>query len=204
MRLRIVTAAVVLAIGVLAALAWQRNATRPTPAPVPGDGTGAGPAVTGPESPASPAEDPGITWTVPGRWVNELAQGMRLASYAIPAAGDAGAAECAVYYFGPGKGGSVDANIERWIGEFDDPGAPVRRTRKVHGLRVTQVEVTGDYSTHAGAAEGGGGVQSGWTLLAAIVEGPRGPVFFKLTGPRGTVAAASKEFDGMIGSLRKP
>ena len=40
---------------------------------------------------------------------------MRAATYSIPlAAGDQGIAECVVNYFGPGQGGGVEANIERW------------------------------------------------------------------------------------------
>jgi hypothetical protein len=152
----------------------------------------------------SPGQDPGIEWTKPKRWVAELAQGMRLASYAIPVSGAQGeAAECAVYYFGPGQGGGVDANLERWIGEFQSPGTPARRTREIGGLRVSQVGVTGTYTAHAGAPGGDPGVKSGWRLLGAIVEGPKGAVFFKLTGPGPTVAAAEKEFDGLLASLRK-
>jgi len=38
-------------------------------------------------------------------------------------------------------------------------------------------------------------------LLGAIVEGPHGSVFFKLTGPAKTIEAVSAEFDAMIHSL---
>jgi hypothetical protein len=205
MRLRLITFAVVLAIGVLAVMAWQRNTAPPAMSPENGDASGGGPAAGGPPMTETPApQDAGIEWTMPKRWVNQMAQGMRLATYVIPAPGAKGeAAQCAVYYFGPGQGGSVDANIERWIGEFQDPGAPVRRARDIRGLHVTQVAAKGTYTAHAGGEEGAPGVQTGWTLLGAIVEGPHGPVFFKLTGPETSVAPAEKEFDALLASLRK-
>jgi hypothetical protein len=40
-----------------------------------------------------------------------------------------------------------------------------------------------------------------YRLLGAIVEGPEGMVFFKMTGSQKTVADAEKEFDLMVGSL---
>lgn len=200
MRLRLLTFVIVLAIGLLALMAWQRNTARtmpPAEVPAPGNPPNAGQA-------PSPAHDPGLEWQVPRRWVAELAQGMRLASYAIPPADGKGeAAQCAVYYFGPGQGGGVEANVERWIGEFERPGTPARRTRHVRGVRVSQVEVTGAYTAHAGGMGDAGPASSGWTLLGAIVEGPAGAVFFKLAGPEATVAAAKKEFDDLLASLRK-
>jgi len=150
------------------------------------------------------AQDPGVEWKTPGRWVEEMASGMRLATYVVPAPGAGGEpARCAVYYFGPGQGGGIDANIERWIGEFENPGTPKRRNYDVHGIKVAQVELSGTYMAHAGMGEGATGAASGWTLLGAIAEGPEGAVFFKLTGPAATVGPATKEFDGMLASLRK-
>ena len=207
MRLRIVSFVIVVAIGVLAVMAWQRSTSRSTQAPDAPGATAETPAPGGmpmaEDSPAPPS-DPGIEWQMPKRWVSELAQGMRLASYVIPAHPvGGGTAQCAVYYFGTGQGGGVDANIDRWMGEFQNPGTPSRHTREVHGMRVSQVEVTGTYMAHAGAPGEDAGPRSGWTLLGAIVEGPSGAVFFKLTGPGPTVAATAKEFDGLLASLRK-
>lgn len=207
MRLRILSALIVLSIVVLAVLAWTRNTTREA------SSAGAGGEMAAPQADGSggagmplagePPADPGVVWQVPGRWAEEPATGMRIATYMIPAPASGGeAARCAVYYFGPGQGGGVDANIERWIGEFENPSAPVRRASEVRGLKVSRVEVSGTYLAHADPAQGSSGPASGWTLLGAIVEGPNGALFFKLTGPRGSVAPAAQEFDGMLASLR--
>ena len=76
---------------------------------------------------------------------------MRVAQYALPrAAGDTQDAELVVYYFG-GTGGTVEANIERWVGQMQQPdGRPSsavakRQSRTVNGLKVTLVDVPGTY-----------------------------------------------------------
>ena len=53
---------------------------------------------------------------------------MRAATYSIdPVGADGGVAECIVNYFGPGQGGGVDANIERWKGQFRSAAPPKTR-----------------------------------------------------------------------------
>src|SRR5688572_23091877 len=57
----------------------------------------------------------GIRWTAPAGWRVGAPRPMRAATYSIPpVADDQGIAECVVNYFGPGQGGGVDANIDRW------------------------------------------------------------------------------------------
>jgi hypothetical protein len=207
MRLRILTSLIVLCIAVLAVIAWNRNTTRDTSSAGNGGEAAAPPGEAGMPSagdPAGTAQDPGVAWQAPPRWVEELATGMRLATYVVPAPASGGeAARCAVYYFGPGQGGGTDDNIERWIGEFENPAEPVRRDSEVRGLKVSRVEVTGTYRAHADPAQGSSDPSPGWTLLGAIVEGPNGALFFKLTGPSRSAAPAAKEFDGLLASLRR-
>ena len=49
---------------------------------------------------------------------------MRKATYGIPAAPGAEAGECGVFFFGKGQGGSVDDNLSRWAGQFENAGTP--------------------------------------------------------------------------------
>ena len=204
MRLRILASVIVLFIAVLAVMAWTRN-TQDASSVGNGGEAGTPPGEAGmPSDPAAPTQDPGVAWQAPSRWVEEPATGMRLATYMIPAPATGGeAARCAVYYFGPGQGGDTEANIERWIGEFANAAAPARRDSEVRGLKVSRVEVTGTYVAHADPAQGSSGPSPDWTLIGAIVEGPNGSLFFKLTGPSGSAAPAAKEFDGLLASLRK-
>ncbi len=60
----------------------------------------------------------GIRWTAPAAWKAEAPRPMRAATYSIPTApGDQGVAECVVNFFGPGQGGGIEANVERWKGQ---------------------------------------------------------------------------------------
>jgi hypothetical protein len=73
----------------------------------------------------------------------------------------------------------------------------------VAGLRVTRVELDGTYLAPGGPMMQSTGKKTGYRLLGAIVEAPGGNVFFKLTGPAATVAAAAAELDALVLSIRK-
>ena len=160
--------------------------------------------VAGSQGSGSPTAAAGLAWSLPGGWTVEAPRAMRIATYAIPAAkGDAEGAECAVYYFGAGQGGGVDANLERWIGQFQPATNSKRATKQVSGLKVSLADVSGTYTAHGGSMTQPQGVKPGWRLLGAIAEGPQGAAFFKLAGPAKTVAAASEGFEALVGSLKK-
>jgi hypothetical protein len=151
----------------------------------------------------------GIQWAAPSNWKTQAARPMRAATYLVPAApGDLDDAECGVYYFGPGQGGSTQANLDRWIGQFQQAGGkPSQQAAKVnsqtiHGLKVTTVDVSGAYTGMGGPMAGPGPAKAGYRLLGAIAEGPEGSVFFKFTGPAKTVAANQAAFQKMIQSFQ--
>jgi hypothetical protein len=145
------------------------------------------------------AEPSSLEWTAPARWqVAPNASSMRLATYRVPrAAGDPADAELSITQ----AGGSADANVDRWIGQFDADARKTakRGTRKVGSFEVLVVEIQGTYSGGMGKE---GAAQPGWALLGAIVPTPGMPHFFKLTGPAKSVLAARAEFDAMIASVR--
>ena len=102
--------------------------------------------------PPAASGDPGLAWTAPPGWQTQPERAMRLATYKIPRAkGDAADAECAVFYFGPGQGGGVEANIERWVGEFENATPPRQSDAEVGGFKLSRVEVSGTYSAHGGS-----------------------------------------------------
>jgi hypothetical protein len=160
--------------------------------------------LAGPPLPAAPAPPAGgIRWTRPARWTAGPASAMRVATYAVPAAKGADAAECAVFFFGPGQGGGVDDNVARWARQFEGAPKAARTSALVAGLRVTRVQVEGTYLAPGGPMMRSTGKKSGYRLLGAIVEAPGGNVFFKLTGPAATVGAAREEFDALVASIRR-
>ena len=205
MSIRVIALLLVVGVALLAFAAWPRKQAE-APASMTQAQTDSGSARMPPLPGADqPAADPGLTWTAPAQWSAQGARPMRLATYSVPAAKSGGeAGECAVFYFGPGQGGGVEDNIERWIGQFENPGTPLRTTQTVRGIPVTRVKVHGAYLAPGGPNMESQGSKPDYALLGAIVSGPRGAVFFKLTGPAKTVAAAAADFDRMLASFRKP
>jgi len=153
----------------------------------------------------------GLSWSTPESWQAGAQRPMRAATYLIAAAaGDSEGAECAVFYFGTGQGGDVESNVQRWIAQFEQPdGSPSTKaartgTLQVDSMAVTTVEVRGTYTASMGPMAGTTINKENFQLLGAIVEGPEGAVFFKMTGPAHTVDGARGGFDAMLKSVRKP
>ena len=148
----------------------------------------------------------GVRWTAPAAWKVEAARPMRAATYSVPLAqGDQGVAECVVNFFGAGQGGGVEANIERWRGQVlgadGKPAAAKIDKRTGRGVPITVVDSSGTYTGMGGPMAAGKPVP-GYRLIGAIVEGPGGSVFFKLTGPEKTIAAQQKNFEQLLASIQ--
>ena len=158
----------------------------------------------------SAAEAGGVQFDAPSGWPSNP-KPMRSANYTIPAAaGDSRDGELAVYYFGPGQGGGVEANVRRWLGQFlKADGSPLsgadadRGEEEIRGLRVTTLDVSGTYLFKPFPMAPRATPLPGYRMLAAIVQGPDAPIFFKLTAPAKTVSAAAPEFRKLIASLRR-
>jgi hypothetical protein len=147
----------------------------------------------------------GITWEDPPGWTRVPgSSAVRKATYRPPrAAGDKEDAELAVFYFGPGQGGSVEANVDRWIKQFTDlkSDAVRREDREAHGLRQHTVAISkGTFSS--GMPGASNAPKKDYALLGGIVEAPSGTYFFKLTGPAASVAAARPAFMKLLDSVK--
>jgi hypothetical protein len=147
-----------------------------------------------------------IKFTAPDGWqTRAAASSMRVAEFVLP--GPAGDAELVVYYFG-GGGGSVDANIQRWLGQMQQPDGSAtadkakRESRTINGLKVSTLDVSGTYvaEVRPGATERHN--SPGYRMRTAVVETPRGPYYVKLVGPEKTVATWNDAFNQFIGSLK--
>ncbi len=150
----------------------------------------------------------GIRYTAPAKWSLQPDRPMRVATYTVPqAAGDPEAGECGVFFFGPGQGGSVQANLDRWTGQFQTPGGqkigdPKTSKETVAGINVTMVDISGTYMQSSGPMMAAKQAKPNYRMIAAVVEGKQGPLFIKLTGPKKTVAAAEADFAAMIKSIK--
>ena len=153
-------------------------------------------------------EAAGLRFVVPKSWTRVPATSeMRAAQYRVPRAeGDAEDAELVLFFFGPGQGGGVQQNLDRWYGQFEQTdGRPSKdaakvTTRKLGALGVTTVDLSGTYRPTP-MMGGAGAPKPGYRMLAAVVEGEHGPWFFRLTGPQATVGRAKSEFDALGASL---
>jgi len=150
-----------------------------------------------------------LKFTEPKGWVAKPPSSrMRLAEFTLPKAeGDAEDAALAIYYFG-GGGGSVQANLDRWIAQMSQPDGraskDVAKTQKLGatGLQITLVDVPGTYVAEMSPGASERFNKPGFRLRAAVVEGKGGPYFVKLTGPAKTVGKWDESFLTFLKGLR--
>lgn len=176
----------------------------PTPAATP-ERTAAAPTPNAPApaaKEAAPAKPSEVVYDAPAAWQKvENPNPMRKATFKIPhAEGDSEDAELAVSQ----AGGSVDANVQRWAGQFErnkeDPVA--RKQMKVGDLDVTVVELHGTFAGGGMPGAPSAGPKANWAMLGAIVETQGSLTFFKLTGPEKTVQSAKPAFDKFVEGFR--
>ena len=171
------------------------------------------PQVAGSSAPSSPssklAATGDVSYKVPEGWtVEKPTSEMRVAQYKLPkAAGDGEDALLVVYYFGPGQGGTTQANIDRWVNQVKQPdGSPSQdkaktETMTVNGLQVSTVDVKGTYSGGMSQDSAPKDTNSIYRLRGAVIETPKGSYFVKLTGPEKTVAHWDQAFNDYIKSF---
>jgi hypothetical protein len=159
---------------------------------------------------SAPTAQTDLRLTPPGGWISETpSSSTRKAQYKLQRAeGDTEDAELVVYYFA-GGGGTPQANVDRWIGQFTGPdGKPASTAKIAHktvdGIPLTIVDVSGTYSSSMGSMQMGGHPKQGFRLLGAIAEAAgSGPWFVKLTGPERTVGKWQDSFQAFLDSIKR-
>jgi len=188
---------------------WRSAADEPRPGePSPESQPAAKPTETEPPAQASGPEirlGPSLTLTAPEGWVRQTPRiGMIAYEYFAPAAeGDDADGRMTVME----AGGSVEANLDRWIGQFTQPdGSETRDKARIDkktlaGREVHLVDVSGTYHDAMGpfapATE-----RPDYRMLAAIISTPRANYFVKFYGPRKTIAQHEPAFRAMIEGLQ--
>lgn len=138
-----------------------------------------------------PAQEPAgsIRWQAPAGWRKRPAQGMRLATYLIPA--KAGDGELSIVRLAGEAGGDL-ANVNRWRGQLELP--PLESLDgQVQRLASAAGEVR--WVDFAAAQDK--------RMLGAILTDGSASLFFKLTGPKKTVAETKPAFLSFLRSLRR-
>ncbi len=149
-----------------------------------------------------------VVYQAPDSWLAEPANSpLRKAQFRIP--GKKGDGEMGVFYF-PGAGGSVEANLNRWFGQFkqtdgsDSKAKAKSSSQNINGLTITTVYLTGIYLKPRVPSMMGGPVDEtpGYAMQAAIVETPAGPWFFKAVGPQTTIDENQDAFQKLVSSIK--
>lgn len=127
-------------------------------------------------------------------WIVPSSQ-MRKAQLSVPGADGVAPAEVTFFHFGAGQGGGVQANIDRWIGQFTDAKSS-SKSEQVGKTQVAFVEATGTFSS--GMPGGPTTPMTGYAMRGAILQSAEGDVYVKMTGPQSVVDSASSAFDKMV------
>ena len=150
-----------------------------------------------------------LAFTAPKGWTKKQPRSRIIeVEFEIPAAkGDENTGRFTVM----GAGGDIQANIDRWYGQFEQPGGGDPKDKAkvekltVAGKTVHYVDLAGTYKdAPAGPFAGGKTIKrENYRMLAAIVETKEaGNYFLKFYGPKATVAENEKAFKEMLDSLR--
>lgn len=128
----------------------------------------------------------GWQWIVPS-------SPMRKAQLSVP--GEPEAAEVTFFHFGAGQGGGVQANVDRWFGQFQN-ATNAQTSEAVGSTNVTFVKAAGTFLS--GMPGGPLTPKENYALRGAILESPGGDVYVKMTGPAGIVEKAQEAFSKMV------
>jgi hypothetical protein len=150
---------------------------------------------------SGPVELDAITLTAPAGWQRmPPSSSFVAAEFALPRAeGDDANGRLTIST----AGGTVEANIDRWKGQFDAQAkqAPPEEI-DVAGLKVTLVDLSGDFSDQRGpfapAVE-----RPGYRMIAAIVPVEGQLHFIKATGPQKTIASHADKLHEFIRTVQR-
>ena len=180
-------------------------------APVEATSSPASEQAPAPEAPkavvSSATDDPsiarcaGLTFTKPVTWgwITPTMQ-FRTLQYTVPGRDGAPAADLIFSVFPQNGAGPIDANLDRWTGQFRSAeGVEARSERstfEVAGAKVSFIELEGSYAGMGAAAP-----RPGWAQLGVIIQTPGSDVFIRMLGPSDTVLSNVDPFMDMVRSM---
>ncbi len=138
----------------------------------------------------------GLAFMVPPSWeevpLSQFQMGIISAKFQMPEAGPD------VTLTLSRSGGGIEANLDRWRGQFEPSRDEVTEEIAIAGVTATLVDLEGRFSAGFGRD-----AQNGWRMLGAIVPLEDQGYFIKLTGPVAEVKAVEQEFRDFIKSATK-
>jgi hypothetical protein len=99
-------------------------------------------------------------------------------------------------------GGTVEANIDRWKGQFDpQPTEASQEEVDVSGFKITIVEYSGDFNDQRGPFAPAT-KRPGHRMIAAVIPVEGQLYFIKATGPKKTIESHADAIHSLIRSVR--
>jgi hypothetical protein len=149
-----------------------------------------------------------LKFTIPSKWVIESSDNpARAGQWLVPPLhGQGEGGEVVAFFFGPGLGGSTKDNIEAWIGTmFNAEGHPAAAEVKTHqtaGFNISQVVIFGTYNQVVPLPGVPPRPRSNYGLLGAVIENPKGNIYWRFTGPEPLITASIPLFNKIIDSVK--
>jgi hypothetical protein len=146
----------------------------------------------------------GMKFTRPADWESiEPSSSMRKAQFKIKDPKTEASAEVVFFQF-PGGAGTVKANVERWLGQFQEPRDKINskvEEVKIGKVTITYVQAEGTYS--GGMPGRPSPPMKDYALIGAIISSESSSaadVFVRMTGPKELVKTSAADFKKMIES----
>lgn len=158
------------------------------------------------ERPKADAESPNVValdafqLTAPASWPRKpVSSQFVLAEFALPrAAGDELDGRVTVST----AGGGVEANINRWKGQFQpEPKSASQEQIEIAGVKATLVDLAGDFNDQRGPFAPGE-LRKSYRMIATILPVAGQLYFIKATGPEKTIAANAEAIHAFITSAK--
>jgi hypothetical protein len=146
--------------------------------------------------------DDKVAFTAAAKWKKVMPKSRIIeAEFEVPAAkGD----EAPGRLTAMGAGGDVQANIDRWAGQFMPAAKPQVDKLTVDGAEVHVVSLAGTYKDTPGGPFAGGKtvMRENYRMLGAICVTKSGNYFLKLYGPKATIDENEKAFRSLVESMQ--
>lgn len=142
-----------------------------------------------------------FTFRPPASWgVSIPTSPMRKAELHIPDH-DGKGGTCSFFHFGAGQGGTPEANIERWYGQFQEPRDKLDAKVTVETVGGTRLHLFRANGTFLSGMPGGPTTPEPNTmLLGAVLESGQGHVFVRCVAPTALALESQPAFLAMVKS----
>ena len=123
---------------------------------------------------------------------------MRAAQLKYDSEGDLADVEALFFKFGPQ---SVQANLDRWKGQFQGEADSKSEEKTYGSTKVTFFQASGTYMESSGGPfSGTKTARENWVMLAAVIPMDGAVLFVKLVGPAESMAALEKDYVKLVES----